>query len=149
MAPSAEERPSPPPGEGTRWRLALLLPVMAISGAAVVWTFLRVWEAQSRLAAAGAPRTWWLAVTFRESTAQAVLKSSLIGDEPAPILNYKQHNPDFPHQTTGDQFFDDDQFESFRALGAIAAHTAFREVSDTAWEPGRGEVWEGAWANPA
>jgi hypothetical protein len=73
MAPSAEERPSPPPGEGTRWRLALLLPVMALSGAAVVWTFLRVWEAQSRLAAAGAPRTWWLAVTFRESTAQAVL----------------------------------------------------------------------------
>jgi hypothetical protein len=78
-----------------------------------------------------------------------VLKSSLVGDEPAPILNYKQDNPDFPHQTTGDQFFDDDQFESYRALGAIAAHTAFREVSDTAWEPVRGEVWEGAWANPA
>jgi hypothetical protein len=78
-----------------------------------------------------------------------VLKSSLVGDEPAPILNYKQDNPDFPHQTTGDQFFDDDQFESYRALGAIAAHTAFREVSDTAWEPVRGEVWQSAWANPA
>ena len=73
MAPSTEERASPPPGEGTRWRLALLLPVMALSGAAVVWTFLRVWEAQSRLAAAGAPRTWWLGVSVRESTAYAVL----------------------------------------------------------------------------
>ena len=73
MAPSAEERAGTPPGEGTRWRLAILLPVMALSGVAVVWTFMRVWEAQSLLAGAGAPRTWWLAVTFRESTAQAVV----------------------------------------------------------------------------
>src|SRR5512134_3312425 len=73
MTPSAEERAGPLPGEGTRGRLALLLPVMALSGAAVVWTFLRVWEAQSLLAAAGAPRTWWLAVTFRQGTAQAVI----------------------------------------------------------------------------
>ena len=62
-------------------------------------------------------------------------------------MNYCQDNPDFPHQTTGDQFFDDDQFESYRALGALTAHSAFREVSDTAWEPARGEVWEGAWGN--
>ena len=73
MTPSAEERAAPPPGEGTRWRLAVLIPVMVLSGAAVVWTFLRVWEAQSRLAAAGAPRTWWLGVSVRESTAYAVL----------------------------------------------------------------------------
>jgi hypothetical protein len=76
-----------------------------------------------------------------------VLKSSLVGDESVPILNYKQDNPDFPHQTTGDQFFDDDQFESYRALGALTAYIAFREVSDTAWEPARGEVWQGAWGN--
>lgn len=81
-----------------------------------------------------------------ETGFMVVLKSSLIGDEPVPILNYKQDNPDFPHQTTGDQFFDDDQFESYRALGVLAAHTAFREVSDTAWEPARGEVWQGAWS---
>src|SRR5258705_11007475 len=73
MAPSAEERPSPPPGEGTRWRLALLLPVLALSGAAVVWTFLRVWEAQSRMAAKGVLVPLWLAVTFRGATAQAVI----------------------------------------------------------------------------
>ena len=47
-----------------------------------------------------------------------VLKSSIIGDESVPILNYRQDNPEFPHQTTGDQFFDDDQFESYRALGS-------------------------------
>ena len=73
MAPSAEERAVTPPGEGTRWRLAILLPVMALSGVAVIWTFMRVWEAQSLLASTGAPRTWWLAITFRESTAQAVV----------------------------------------------------------------------------
>ena len=73
MAPSAEERPSPPPGEGTHWRLALLLPVLVLSGAAVVWTFLRVWEAQSRMAAKGVLVPLWLAVTFRGSTAQAVI----------------------------------------------------------------------------
>jgi Patatin-like phospholipase len=78
-----------------------------------------------------------------------VLKSSLMGDEPAPILNYKQDNPNFPHQTTGDQFFDDDQFESYRALGARSAEIAFRNVSDTAWEPARGDVWQGAWSQQA
>jgi hypothetical protein len=79
-----------------------------------------------------------------------VLKSSLVGDEPAPILNYKQDNPEFPHQTTGDQFFDDDQFESYRALGAIVTQLAFRDVSETAWEPARGDsVWQGAWGRQA
>ena len=75
-----------------------------------------------------------------------VLKSSLVGDEPAPILNYKQDNPHFPHQTTGDQFFDDDQFESYRALGAIVTQLAFRDVSEMAWEPARGaDEWQAAW----
>jgi hypothetical protein len=40
------------------------------------------------------------------------LKSSLTGDEPAPVLNYRSTSPAFPHETTADQFFDDAQFES-------------------------------------
>ena len=53
------------------------------------------------------------------------LKNSLTGDEPAPVLNYKATNPTFPHETTADQFFDDAQFESYRALGVHIAEHAF------------------------
>ncbi|MBI3263663.1 MAG: hypothetical protein HYZ58_11015, partial [Acidobacteria bacterium] len=39
--------------------------------------------------------------------------------------------PDFPHETTADQFFDDAQFESYRALGVhIAEDTFARWVAD-------------------
>ena len=52
------------------------------------------------------------------------IKSSMTGDEPAPVENYKQGHEAFPHETTADQFFDDDQFESYRALGVhMAKHT--------------------------
>lgn len=53
------------------------------------------------------------------------LKNSLTGDEPEPVLNYKLDNPSFPHQTTADQFFDDAQFEAYRALGVHIAEQAF------------------------
>ena len=45
------------------------------------------------------------------------LKSSLTGDEPTDVLRYAAANPGFPHQSTGDQWFDESQFESYRALG--------------------------------
>ena len=45
------------------------------------------------------------------------LKSSLTGDENDLIINYKNDNPNFPHETTGDQFFGEAQFEAYRALG--------------------------------
>jgi len=37
------------------------------------------------------------------------------------IANYKRLNPAFPHQTTADQFFDERQFECYRALGYMVA----------------------------
>jgi hypothetical protein len=60
------------------------------------------------------------------------LKNSLTGDEQEPVLNYKSAAPDFPHETTADQFFDDAQFESYRALGTHIAETAFGEWVGTA-----------------
>ena len=58
------------------------------------------------------------------------IKSSLTGDEPEPVLNYKTTCPDFPHETTADQFFDDAQFESYRMLGlfTVAAVTRGERV---------------------
>jgi hypothetical protein len=45
------------------------------------------------------------------------IKSSIAGDENEYITEYRSRHPDFPHETTADQFFDEAQFEAYRALG--------------------------------
>jgi hypothetical protein len=45
------------------------------------------------------------------------LKASMTGHEPTSVLQYKASHPAFPHETTGDQFYAEDQFESYRRLG--------------------------------
>ncbi len=45
------------------------------------------------------------------------IKSSITGDEPVDVSEYSLKNPTFPHQTTADQFFNEEQFESYRKLG--------------------------------
>ncbi len=45
------------------------------------------------------------------------VKSSLTGDENDSIRDYARRNPNFPHETTSDQFFSEEQFEVYRALG--------------------------------
>jgi len=39
------------------------------------------------------------------------------GTLPRDVYNYAQQSPDFPHESTSDQFFSESQFESYRALG--------------------------------
>jgi hypothetical protein len=38
-------------------------------------------------------------------------------DDNPYVAHYKAKHPSFPHETTGDQFFDETQFECYRALG--------------------------------
>jgi len=45
------------------------------------------------------------------------IKATLTGGLPEDIYGYKSGNPDFPNQTTADQFFDEGQFEAYRELG--------------------------------
>ncbi|GGN12230.1 hypothetical protein GCM10010967_55290 [Dyadobacter beijingensis] len=45
------------------------------------------------------------------------IKTALNGDESADIREYKMQNPKFPQQPTSDQFFTEEQFESYRKLG--------------------------------
>lgn len=52
------------------------------------------------------------------------IKSSLSGDENDYICDYNRRNYDFPHETTGDQNFSEEQFEVYRALGFHATHGA-------------------------
>lgn len=56
------------------------------------------------------------------------LKSSLTGDEPSDVLRYAAENAGFPHQSTGDQWFDESQFESYRELGCHIAKDVFGAV---------------------
>jgi hypothetical protein len=56
------------------------------------------------------------------------LKPTLTGDEPGDITQYRTRNEDFPHESTGDQFYDEAQWESYRRLGEHAVHSALRFV---------------------
>jgi hypothetical protein len=60
------------------------------------------------------------------------IKSSLTGDEPTDVLRYAAANPGFPHQSTGDQWFDESQFESYRMLGYHVANSTFRGAGEVA-----------------
>jgi hypothetical protein len=53
------------------------------------------------------------------------IKSMLTGDENDYILDYRRRNGAFPHETTLDQFFSEEQFEVYRALGFHAARQLF------------------------
>jgi Patatin-like phospholipase len=53
------------------------------------------------------------------------VKASLTGDESDYVRDYRSRNATFPHETTSDQFFSEEQFEVYRALGFHATHRAF------------------------
>jgi hypothetical protein len=47
------------------------------------------------------------------------IKPRVIAEMPADLMGYSAANPAFPQQTTGDQFFDEAQWESYRKLGEL------------------------------
>ena len=58
------------------------------------------------------------------------IRSSMTGDESADLKNYAATNPPFPHHPTIDQFFDEDQFESYRMLGLHIGQTIFGRATE-------------------
>ncbi|MGA7415323.1 MAG: hypothetical protein WBW33_32925, partial [Bryobacteraceae bacterium] len=58
------------------------------------------------------------------------LKASMTGHEDTDILQYKAAHPTFPHESTGNQFYAEDQFESYRSLGRDIAMRTFEPVAD-------------------
>lgn len=54
------------------------------------------------------------------------LRPTLSGKEPIEISHYADSNASFPHQSTGDQFFDEAQFEAYRELGALTMEEVIR-----------------------
>jgi hypothetical protein len=57
------------------------------------------------------------------------LKISLTGDEPPDLQQYAAAHPEFPHQSTIDQSYDEVQFECYRALGDHIARTVFEDAA--------------------
>lgn len=58
------------------------------------------------------------------------IKSTMIDDLSFTTKGYKAKNPDFPHETTADQFFDPEQFEVYRELGYYAAKLMMDHVDE-------------------
>jgi predicted acylesterase/phospholipase RssA len=54
------------------------------------------------------------------------VKSSISGDENDYIVDYKRRFASFPHETTADQLFSEEQFEAYRALGFHAVNELFQ-----------------------
>jgi Patatin-like phospholipase len=70
------------------------------------------------------------------------VKLSLTGNEPPSVADYRTRHADFPHESTADQFFDEDQFEAYRALGEHAADDLFSsELLGKNTEPGSLAKW--------
>jgi len=58
------------------------------------------------------------------------IKPSLKADLPQDVLAYARLAEAFPHQSTVDQFFDEAQFESYRALGFACASAAIENITE-------------------
>jgi Patatin-like phospholipase len=82
------------------------------------------------------------------------IKTSLTGDEPEDVLQYAAEHDAFPHESTIDQFFDESQFESYRALGRHIGRRVFESASHQtgdrfrSWESLFSEVLE-RWTPPS
>ncbi len=59
------------------------------------------------------------------------VKPGLTGDEPLDLREYHQTHSSFPHESTGDQFFNEAQWESYRKLGEHSGDCVFE--ADPCW----------------
>jgi len=70
------------------------------------------------------------------------IKSSFTGDENDYVVDYKRRNPRFPHESTADQLFSEEQFEAYRALGFHALDAAFNHIDTVSMRPVP-SAWQG------
>jgi hypothetical protein len=69
------------------------------------------------------------------------LKLSITGNESELIRRYRTNHPEFPHQTTLDQFFDQEQFEAYRQLGVHVTDGLFKPALIGGTPPGSVSQW--------
>jgi hypothetical protein len=56
------------------------------------------------------------------------IKPMVTGSEPPDVITYAAANPAFPHESTGDQWFNESQTESYRMLGKITVNEICRAL---------------------
>jgi hypothetical protein len=56
------------------------------------------------------------------------LKTTIVGDETADLLHHKRACPDFPQDSTLNQWFTESQFESYRRLGQLIGEKASEKI---------------------
>jgi hypothetical protein len=79
----------------------------------------------------------------RETGVLVYIKASLSGDENDYVMAYKSAHPAFPHESTMDQLFTEEQFEAYRALGEHIARRFVRgEDRASPDDPRRDELLE-------
>lgn len=71
-----------------------------------------------------------------------VVHPALNGSEPLDVRSYQKTHPSFPQQSTGDQFFDDAQWEAYRRLGEHIGHQVLAAIAP---EPAEGDPAQGWW----
>ena len=82
------------------------------------------------------------------------IKATLTNDEAADVRQYADEHPEFPHEPTIDQFFDEAQWESYRKLGEHIGTLLFApmEKPSSTGGTGEGELHpnepQGAWPHP-
>ncbi|MDM8559919.1 patatin-like phospholipase family protein [Candidatus Parabeggiatoa sp. HSG14] len=60
------------------------------------------------------------------------IKTTMTGKEPEDLLAYRRNSPSFPDETTANQFFNEDQFESYRKLGELIGKEVSSEIEEEA-----------------
>jgi len=71
-----------------------------------------------------------------EDGALVYLKATLSGDESIDVRNYGAAHPDFPHESTVNQWFGESQFESYRTLGIHTVDSVAGDYDGSAGLPG-------------
>ncbi len=61
------------------------------------------------------------------------IKSTMVRELPVALYSYKATNPLFPSESLADQFFSEQQFEAYRALGFALTRAMARTSSGTPW----------------
>jgi hypothetical protein len=69
------------------------------------------------------------------------LRPAVLGGEPADVLGYHALHPDFPQQSTADQFFDEAQWESYRRLGEQLGEVVFGKLPPPAGAQDPADGW--------
>ena len=56
------------------------------------------------------------------------MKACVAVPEPINAYSYRRRNTDFPHETTADQFFSDEQFDAYRSIGEAGVRALMKDA---------------------